>query len=261
MLLNPDNRPLEPFVTAESIQDRSKADKFTKPFACGQSGWLVVQCIARVSAGLPITELELATAGFVLCALVMYVMRWDKPFDVEHRTIIPFDVPKGFPRGFQPEHWIRQLSSPSAASTYRVSEIERNSLFDLLGVKFGFSSFPVVTYGTATVFSAIHVAAWNWTFRSPTIRILWRVFSVAATGSPLFSLLASVVYGSIPPSSHSVMRGSINKRIVFGSVIFGVVVYFISHVGLLVLIFYSFCSMPEGVYETIKWMNYFPHFS
>ena len=35
-----------------------------------------------------ITELELATMGFVGCALVMYLMWWNKPFDVEHSIAI-----------------------------------------------------------------------------------------------------------------------------------------------------------------------------
>ena len=35
-----------------------------------------------------ITQLELSTIGFVGCALAMYMMWWDKPFDVEHRVPI-----------------------------------------------------------------------------------------------------------------------------------------------------------------------------
>ena len=37
---------------------------------------------------LAITQLELATMGFVGCALVMYILWWDKPFDVEHSLAI-----------------------------------------------------------------------------------------------------------------------------------------------------------------------------
>lgn len=37
---------------------------------------------------LAITQLELATMGFVGCALLMYILWWDKPFDVEHSVII-----------------------------------------------------------------------------------------------------------------------------------------------------------------------------
>lgn len=94
-----------PYVTQEDIKDRSKADVFTKLFAIGQSAWLTLQCIARAAQGLresnhrrsfgrllttraAITELELATMGFVGCALVMYLLWWDKPFDVQHSLYI-----------------------------------------------------------------------------------------------------------------------------------------------------------------------------
>lgn len=41
-----------PYVSQEDINDRSKADVFTKLFALGQSGWLIIQCIARAVQGL-----------------------------------------------------------------------------------------------------------------------------------------------------------------------------------------------------------------
>ena len=37
---------------------------------------------------LAITQLELATMGFVGCALIMYILWWNKPFDVEHSVAI-----------------------------------------------------------------------------------------------------------------------------------------------------------------------------
>ncbi|KUJ24454.1 uncharacterized protein LY89DRAFT_679591 [Mollisia scopiformis] len=72
----------------EDIIDRSKTDTLTIILACAQSLWLVVQCIARKSVGDDISELELSTCGFVLCSLVAYGLWWDKPQDVEHRTVI-----------------------------------------------------------------------------------------------------------------------------------------------------------------------------
>ncbi|KAG8529071.1 uncharacterized protein KY384_005706 [Bacidia gigantensis] len=80
-----------PYITPENIRDRSKADAFTKLFAIGQSLWLIIQSIARTAQGLrmgSITQLELATMGFVGCALLMYLLWWDKPFDVEHPVSI-----------------------------------------------------------------------------------------------------------------------------------------------------------------------------
>lgn len=57
-------------------------------FACVQSIWLIAQSIARVSVGLPITQLELATMALVVCALIMYASWWNKPFGVERMVIV-----------------------------------------------------------------------------------------------------------------------------------------------------------------------------
>lgn len=72
-------------TTKESVEDRSKADGFTKAFACVQSAWLIIQSIARVAAGLSHHAAGTCnySTGFVICALAMYILWWDKPFDVE----------------------------------------------------------------------------------------------------------------------------------------------------------------------------------
>jgi hypothetical protein len=37
------------------------------------------------------------------------------------------------------------------------------------------------------------------------------------------------------------------------------VTYVVARLGLIVLIFYCFCSMPAGVYETVHWTDFLPH--
>ncbi|KAK0732226.1 hypothetical protein B0H67DRAFT_464013, partial [Lasiosphaeris hirsuta] len=63
----------------EDIIDRGKSDAFTKAFAIAQSSWLVASSIARVYHDFGITQLELATMAFILCAFVMYIFWWNKP--------------------------------------------------------------------------------------------------------------------------------------------------------------------------------------
>ncbi|KAK0707358.1 hypothetical protein B0H67DRAFT_587356 [Lasiosphaeris hirsuta] len=62
-----------PAITEQDINDKSKSDALTKAFALVQCSWLVIQLIARVIQGLAITELELSTAAFVFCSLIMYI--------------------------------------------------------------------------------------------------------------------------------------------------------------------------------------------
>jgi hypothetical protein len=64
-------------IDESQISDRSKADIFAKGFVCLQVLWMLIQCIARKSAGYPLTLLELHTFVHVGCALAIYVL-WFK---------------------------------------------------------------------------------------------------------------------------------------------------------------------------------------
>ncbi|KAI5793950.1 hypothetical protein FPQ18DRAFT_238479, partial [Pyronema domesticum] len=65
------------------IDDKSKASGIAQTIACFQTGWILLQCLARHLEGLHITILELNTSVHVLIAIVMYGVWWNKPFDVE----------------------------------------------------------------------------------------------------------------------------------------------------------------------------------
>jgi hypothetical protein len=72
-----------PRIAVEDIKDKSKGDIISKGLVVLQTGWFVVQCIARASQGLPITELELVTIAFAVLNFVMYGLWWDKPLNVQ----------------------------------------------------------------------------------------------------------------------------------------------------------------------------------
>ena len=71
-----------PTVTVEEIEDRSKADGFSKAIALGQTLWFVVQCIARRAEDLDITPVELLALSLAVLNGAMYFLWWHKPLDV-----------------------------------------------------------------------------------------------------------------------------------------------------------------------------------
>lgn len=77
-----------PETTSRELSDRSKADWVAKSIAFAQSVWFMFQVLARVSHGLPITTLELATVAFISCTALMYFFWWDKPMDLETFTTV-----------------------------------------------------------------------------------------------------------------------------------------------------------------------------
>ncbi|KAH9959087.1 hypothetical protein BC827DRAFT_1135266 [Russula dissimulans] len=72
-----------PRVSKKEIQDKSKGDFISKAVVILQTSWFVIQCVSRGVQGLPITELELATIAFAGINLVIYLLWWDKPLNVQ----------------------------------------------------------------------------------------------------------------------------------------------------------------------------------
>ena len=77
-----------PDISEEQIQDKSKADSITKTLVCAQASWFCVQCILRLAQSLPISLLELNTFGHSLCTLLIYLLWWHKPLNVNQPTLI-----------------------------------------------------------------------------------------------------------------------------------------------------------------------------
>jgi hypothetical protein len=71
-----------PTVTVEEIEDRSKADGFSKTVALGQTLWFVAQCLGRRAQHLDLTLVELFTLSLAVLNGVMYFLWWNKPLDV-----------------------------------------------------------------------------------------------------------------------------------------------------------------------------------
>ena len=67
----------------QDIIDKGKANNIAKLVVCVQAGWMLVQALGRVAAGLTVTLLELHVSIQVLIAVVLYTLWWSKPLDVD----------------------------------------------------------------------------------------------------------------------------------------------------------------------------------
>ena len=83
-----DLRTLLPFLSEAEIWDKSKANGLAKAIVCIQAAWFCTQCVARLGQGKPISLLELNTFAHAICALLVYILWWSKPLDVEVPSII-----------------------------------------------------------------------------------------------------------------------------------------------------------------------------
>lgn len=89
MKLNPDELPN---LSAAEIESKSKANALAKTLVCVQALWFLAQTLSRLFQQIPISLLELNTSGHALCALLIYLLWWEKPFDVEYPTILQSQI-------------------------------------------------------------------------------------------------------------------------------------------------------------------------
>jgi hypothetical protein len=72
-----------PYISPEELQDRSKSDSLVRVIAIIQIAGMILQILARAVRHLVISQLEIAVIAFASCAIVMYVLNWDKPKGIQ----------------------------------------------------------------------------------------------------------------------------------------------------------------------------------
>lgn len=83
------HRPhLLPNISLEHILDKSKSDWLAKGLTCWQAGYFCILCVFRLSQRLSITLLELNVFAHAICALMIFLIWWDKPRDVQEPTLL-----------------------------------------------------------------------------------------------------------------------------------------------------------------------------
>ncbi|KAJ3566628.1 hypothetical protein NP233_g6878 [Leucocoprinus birnbaumii] len=81
-----------PAISEEEICDKSKGDFFSKVVVIVQTTWFMVQCFARWTLKLPVTDLEVATFSFAVLNIVTYALWFHKPQNISIGTMIPIKL-------------------------------------------------------------------------------------------------------------------------------------------------------------------------
>ncbi|KAK0619541.1 hypothetical protein B0T14DRAFT_519476 [Immersiella caudata] len=171
-----------------TITDRSKGSLVAKCIVSVQLLWMVIQCVGRKAAGLPVTLLEAHVLIQIAFAIVAYICWWNKPLDVAESIVIPLsqehrdwlaqtcpgffdDVENSNSRENRGSLYVKQRTvldgvlSPLAMSTY-----------DLFWI------FDSKTRGLAVIMAVIngmlHCTPWFSYFPSPLEMWLWRSCAV-----------------------------------------------------------------------------------
>ena len=87
-ILNLAKRGQLSLIDESEIGDKSKADVLAKGLVCVQVTWMLIQCIARKSAGYPLAMIEVHTLVHVGCALLIYGLWFRVSIRLCHEKLI-----------------------------------------------------------------------------------------------------------------------------------------------------------------------------
>ena len=257
-----------PDITQREIRDRSKGDVLSKSLVILQTGWFVVQCMARGVEHLPITELELVTVAFATLNFVTYLFWWNKPLNVERPFRVLLKKPMADRQTGHGERreditdwvvWILSVVTGDEDDAVDLTMEERVPTF-YAGVLSNRQRI-LAAFGAAIIamiFGGIHCIAWSFTFPTLVERLLWRVSSIAITGVPFFYVALFVLFSifdhfRVDPSEQ--MREIIFISMFPSTLLF----YVVARLMLLAQAFVTLRSLPSGVFQTVHWTNSIPH--
>ncbi len=278
-----------PSISKKEIEDKSKADKFAKIFACGQILWLVLQCIGRAIQHLPITTLEIATLGFAIPSVATFALWFCKPADIEVPTFVPVAEstvellerlsPVKYAWRQTPLDFVDTINAPSITSEIilRTKHWPKRRIFvgpstrirnDVFALKYS-KLDQVFVFAVWAGYAGVHISAWNFAFPSDAELILWRVASLTMTGSMFIFWITTnrksyLLVAYLWPKKRAQMEKVSSERakvstiqIMLGA--FTVFAYLAARVCLIVQVFLCLRKEPLRAFSTVDWTNFLPH--
>ena len=276
-----------PSISKKEIEDKSKADKFAKIFACGQILWLVLQCIGRAIQHLPITTLEIATLGFAIPSVATFALWFCKPVDIEVPTFVPVDEttvellerlsPIKYAWRQTPLDFIDTINAPSITSEFIIKRWPKQKIFmgpstrvhnDVFALQYS-KLDHVIMFAIWAGYAGVHISAWSFAFPSHAELILWRVASLTMTGSMFISWFISnqksyllVAYfwpkerKELEKISAERAKATTNQIMLCAITSFA---YLAARVCLIVQVFLCLRKEPLRAFSTVDWTNFLPH--
>lgn len=214
-------------ISKEEIMDKSKADTVTKTIAFIQTLWFAMQVIGRAVQHLPISTLEIFTISIIICSLTSYTMWWHKPKDVSTQVTVRVDITNATLQGI--------LDAPGLAYSPGIDRAFNLVLSLVLFVGFLAAGTPLL--------------AWNFSFPSQAEHIIWIVCTfiscILVLGFNLWAWIVVTVVDSDLPDSW---------------IFWFVGLYIPFRLYFIVEAFAGLRSSPTGLYESVDWSLYIPHF-
>lgn len=183
-----------PRITKREVWDKSKQDTFTKVITAFQVSYLIIQCAARAAQRLTITTLELNALAIVVCSLMTSYAWLHKPADVH--SPVPIYMSIRLEDIIGNREWdltpLDHIDENGPAYSVNVQPFMGMPVIPPVRPiqRIPNDRFPTNPYGiqeyllcfATLLFTAIHVAGWNFDFPTTLERTLWRTASLLLFG-------------------------------------------------------------------------------
>lgn len=250
-------------VPEEEIEERSKADGFSKAIAIVQIFWFVLQCLARRIQHLPIVPIEMSALAFSILSIVLYMIWWYKPFDVQVHIVLPLGAKLdyaghddrghvGFLRYINDWYYNVLVAVYGCADDDTIPTIETGVSEIYVADYIDNPSLPstpamlrwFAAWAVGALFGSMYLVDWSYEFASDVERIFWRASAITITSIPLWFLVQGYSFFFCP--SHL-------------SMVFAATCYIAARMCIIVLALMSLrCLLPAALVE-VSWTTYIPH--
>ncbi|KAF7356036.1 hypothetical protein MVEN_00933300 [Mycena venus] len=273
-------------IRVRDIMDKSKGDALSKGVTLVQGLWFATQCLARLHQHLAITELEVATLAFAVVNILIWLLWWDKPLDVQEPMVVgpptlldaqpltPFPLSRWYRVGYaiigtDENDSYDPLSSTSVPSFWSLA-MDSKLLYGigiitaLAGSVFGAiprgSNSPVISFSLILgPPCAIHCAAWNIDFPTAAEMWIWRSGSLVVATIPVVTFL--VLHLSFIINEHAFENPMLGDAITIIAIVFwgSFPIYIAARLILIVLPLAALRSLPPSAFMDVNWSTYIPH--
>ena len=229
-------------IKENDIENLAKSDSVIKSIACFQGLWILTQAISRIYQHKALSLLEVTTSAYICCAVGIYAVWWKKPQNCSVPIMITCS-----------DEAIDELSSSAYAG-----QVDDWDEFLWAGRDFGESGDTMSGYSTFTfycitglyalslmIFGSVHLASWNSRLPSTIELWMWR-------GSCLFCV---IYVGFITVLAIQ----STYKTAAAAIVVFGLPVYVVLRIYMIVEVFISLRALPASAFQTVQWSSFLPH--
>jgi hypothetical protein len=247
-----------PDIKTADINDKNKSDALVKVLAVIQVVWMVVQLCARVYYRHPFAQLELGTVAFSVTAIILYIVEWDKPKDINTPVYVKAAVSSVSEKAFEsivkaapfpymqfPLVQYKHYYMPSVAFHETVGDLK---VIDAKSL--------AVAMITVVSFGGIHLLAWNLQFPTPVEGLLWKISAIMTIACPVLYCSSHLPWlGKNPKKATKIERFLIKAVVGFANFF-----YFFARLFLITESIRSLYYLPQGAYIA-TWTADFPHLS